>query len=310
MEYVVAALVTMSVALIVVAIGVVAPVRGQGVRRRLGEVRDAGPTKAHDPVQERRNRRRQVEEMLQKVGGAVAGEDGEKDESVRADLARAGFRGPHSVAYYYAVRILLALALGIGAASVASVAGTTPGGLLLLATVATLVGWIAPRYWLIRRVRARQKELKMALADTLDLLVVCVEAGLGLNQAFSRVSEEMHPVSPAMSEEFNLVNLEIRAGTPREDALRRLGERTGVDDIRSLAAMLIQTDRFGTSIARALRVHSETLRTKRRQRAEEAAAKTTIKLVFPLVLFIFPAMFVVILGPAIMHFLDIMQNVT
>jgi tight adherence protein C len=151
------------------------------------------------------------------------------------------------------------------------------------------------------RARRRQKELQRTLPDALDLLIVCVEAGLGLNQALQRVAEEIRHVSALTSDELSLVNYEIRAGVPREEALRNLGERTGVADIRSLIAMLIQTDRFGTSIAQALRVHSDTVRTKRRQRAEEAAAKTTIKLVFPLALCIFPALFVVILGPAMVQ---------
>ena len=147
--------------------------------------------------------------------------------------------------------------------------------------------------------QARQKAIVKALPDALDMMVVCVEAGLALNQALLRVSEEIVHISPLMGEQLALVNLEIRAGTAREEALRNLGDRTGVSDVRSLVTMLIQTDRFGTSIATALRVHADTLRTKRRQRAEEASAKTTIKLIFPLVFFIFPAMFVVILGPAL-----------
>jgi tight adherence protein C len=131
-----------------------------------------------------------------------------------------------------------------------------------------------------------------------------VEAGLGLNQAMVRVSEEIERLSPVLSEQLALVNLEIRAGTAREEAFRNMGERTGLEDVKSLMAMLVQTDRFGTSIAQALRVQADTLRTKRRQRAEEAAAKTTIKLVFPLVLFIFPAMFVVILGSALIQIFE------
>ncbi|MDX1389016.1 MAG: type II secretion system F family protein, partial [Acidobacteriota bacterium] len=154
------------------------------------------------------------------------------------------------------------------------------------------------------RVKSRQTSLSRALPDTLDLLVVCVEAGLGLNQALVRVSDEVDRISPEMSDELTVVNLEIRAGTPRDEALRRLGERTGVDDIRSLTSMLLQTDRFGTSIADALRVHSDTLRTKRMQKAEEAAAKTTVKMLFPLIFFIFPAIFVVLVGPAVFLFRD------
>jgi tight adherence protein C len=140
-------------------------------------------------------------------------------------------------------------------------------------------------------------------------MVICVEAGLGLNQALIRVSEEMESLSGPMSEELQITNLEIRAGTPREQALRNMGDRSNVTDLRQLVAMLIQTDRFGTSIAQALRVQADNLRTARRQRAEEAAAKTTIKMIFPLVLFIFPAMFVVILGPAVFHIVDLFTKV-
>jgi tight adherence protein C len=169
-------------------------------------------------------------------------------------------------------------------------------------------GWIAPGFFVGRRAKSRQREIQRALPDALDLLVVCVEAGLGLNQALMRVSQEIRHVSALIGDELGLVNLEIRAGVPRPDALRNLGSRTGVAELRSLAAMLIQTDRFGTSIAQAMRVHADTLRTKRRQRAEEAAAKTTVKLVFPLVLFIFPAMFVVLLGPAVIQISRVLGN--
>jgi tight adherence protein C len=186
--------------------------------------------------------------------------------------------------------------------------GVSPAAVILGASIGATFGWLVPQYYVKRRIRKRQLELQRALPDTLDLLVVCVEAGLGLNQALVRVSSEIEHVSETMSEELMLTNLEIRAGTPRDESLRNLGERTGLGDLKSLTAMLVQTDRFGTSIATALRVHSDTMRVKRRQRAEEAAAKTTIKLVFPLVLFIFPAMFVVILGPAVLHILEQMKG--
>jgi tight adherence protein C len=163
----------------------------------------------------------------------------------------------------------------------------------------TALGWVAPTFYVRARLKARQKQVQLALPDMLDMMVVCVEAGLGLNQAIVRVADEIDHVSPVMSEQLAIVNLEMRAGTPREEALKNFAERTGLVDIRSLVSMLIQTDRFGTSVADALRVHADTMRTKRRQRAEEAAAKTTIKLVFPLVLFVFPAMFVVVLGPSV-----------
>ncbi len=148
--------------------------------------------------------------------------------------------------------------------------GASASHALLAAAAGAAAGWIIPSFTLDSKIKARQKEIQRALPDGLDMLVVCVEAGLGLNQAIVRVSEEVNHLSRVLSEELALVNPEIRAGTPREDAL---GERTGVDDLRSLTAMLIQTDRFGTSIAQALRVHADTLRTRRCQRAEEAAAR-------------------------------------
>jgi tight adherence protein C len=170
------------------------------------------------------------------------------------------------------------------------------------------IGWVVPPFVIRHRITRRQKNIVRALPDALDMMVVCVEAGLALNQALLRVSEEITNVSPLMGEHLAMVNLEIRAGTARDEALRNLGERTGVPDIKSLVTMLIQTDRFGTSIATALRVHADTLRSKRRQRAEEAAAKTTIKLIFPLVFFIFPAMFVVILGPALIQIVNTLRG--
>jgi tight adherence protein C len=218
---------------------------------------------------------------------------------VRRALVHAGYRHRNALAIYWGARLGLMAALSIGGLLVAPVFN---GG-IVVTTVAVLwcalLGWLTPAFYVGQRAKARQKDIRRALPDALDLLVVCVEAGLGLNQAMVRVAAEIKHVSGVTSEELALVNLEIRAGVPREDALRALGDRTGVADVRSLVAMLIQTDRFGTSIAQALRVHSDTVRTKRRQRAEEAAAKTTIKLVFPLVLFVFPALFVVILGPAV-----------
>jgi tight adherence protein C len=178
--------------------------------------------------------------------------------------------------------------------------------------ILALAGMILPKLVLKSMARGRQHRLKLSLPDALDLMVVCVEAGMGLNQAIVKVAEELEKTHPEMSEELKLVNLEIRAGRTRTEALKNLGERTGVDDVISLAAMLIQTDKFGTSVAKSLRVHSDCLRTERIQRAEEAAAKTTIKLIFPLLLCIFPALLVVILGPAFMNlariFSETIQN--
>ncbi len=169
--------------------------------------------------------------------------------------------------------------------------------------LAAIVGYLVPEAWLVWRVHARQHRLRRALPDCLDLLVICVEAGLGLDQALMKVAQEMRVTHRELSDELQLVNLEMRIGKSRIDALRELARRTGLDDIKSLVAMLIQTERFGTSVAKSLRVYSDDLRVKRRQRAEEASAKTTVKMVPPLVFFIFPALMVVILGPAVITLL-------
>ena len=170
---------------------------------------------------------------------------------------------------------------------------------IILFLVAGVAGFILPDIWLGRQVKARQQLLRLALPDALDLLVICMEAGLGLDQALLYVSQELRIAHPELCEEFDIVNAEMHVGKTRLEALRSLATRTGVDDLQALVATLIQTDRFGTSVAQSLRIHSDDLRTKRRQRAEEMAAKTTVKMVFPLVFFIFPALFVVILGPAV-----------
>jgi tight adherence protein C len=155
-----------------------------------------------------------------------------------------------------------------------------------------------------RKRQARTRALQRGLADAVDLLVVCIEAGLGLNQALMRVAEEIERVSPEIAYELDLVILEMRAGTPRDEALRNMAERTELDDVRSWVSMMVQTERYGTSIADSLRVHSDTMRVKRRQRSEEAAAKLTVKLLIPLVLFVLPAIFVVVLGPGVLIFTE------
>ena len=157
-------------------------------------------------------------------------------------------------------------------------------------------------------IKERHRRIRIGLADALDLTVICVEAGLSLDQALARVGEDLRYAHPDLSDEFYLVNLEMRAGKPRPEALRNLAERTGVDDIRALVGVLIQTDRFGTSVAQALRVHSDALRTERRQRAEEQAAKTTIKMIPALVVFVLPSMFFVTLGPAVIGLLHALSG--
>lgn len=213
----------------------------------------------------------------------------------RVWLIQAGLRESRHASYYLGSRLVLAF-LGLGGVIAFSGVSSMP----LLVCVPAL-GFFIPRFILKRMIKDRQQRIRIALPDALDLTVICVEAGLALDQALMRVGKDLHHAHPDLSDEFHLVNLEMRAGKPRSEALRNLVERTGVDDIRSLVGTLIQTDRFGTSVAQALRVHSDSLRTARRQRAEEQAAKTTIKMVPPLVLFILVPFLFVTVGPALIQ---------
>ncbi len=231
------------------------------------------------------------------------------DSDVSRLLLYAGYRSGSALRSFQFSRIICALICGSLALLLASQGVISAQRMPLAFAVLALLGFLMPKIHLRLRSRRRQHRLRLSLPDALDLLVVCVEAGMGLNQAIVRVSEELRETHPEIADEFRLVNLEIRAGKTRYDALRGMGERTGVHDIISLTSMIIQTDRFGTSVARSLRVHSDSLRTERRQRAEEAAAKTTIKLVFPLVFCIFPALFIIILGPAALHLYEIFGQI-
>jgi tight adherence protein C len=287
----------------VVAAAEFVPARDRNITRKLSELEEIASSRTLAQKRRRQTKREQLEVWLETLGERVA--EGREDVgAVRLKLLQAGYRSPRAVSIYYSLRVLSLVGGAVLIAVLAPALSLSGTRLLIWIGAAAAVGWMLPSGFLSRKVRLRQKELQKALPDTLDMLVVCVEAGLGLNQAIVRVSDEVEHISSAMSEELQIVNLEIRAGTPREDALRHLGERTGLKDIQGLVAMLIQTDRFGTSIAQALRVHSDDLRVKRRQRAEEQAAKTTIKLVIPLAIFVFPAMFVVILGPAVLSIME------
>jgi len=251
---------------------------------------------ASHPAAQRRFRDEQKEraqKMLADVGKLLPASPKNVSRTQRL-LIRAGYRKPEAVTIFRGAKTVFFVSL----VSLVYFSGYYKESMASLA-FAMMAGFLLPDIWLSRRIRRRQHRIRLALPDALDLLVVCVEAGLGLDQSLMRVSEELRIAHPELSEELQLVNLEIRVGKTRMDALRELSARTGVDDIQSLVAMLIQTERFGTSIARSLRVHSDNLRTKRRQRAEEQAAKTPVKMVPVLVFFIFPALFVVILGPAV-----------
>jgi tight adherence protein C len=220
-----------------------------------------------------------------------------KPGDVRTMLVRAGFRRSSAVPAYIGAKLLFAVLVPIALLSPGILLGRGSSGFVFLAAALALLGWFIPNIYVARRTSNRKTEIIHALPDALDLMVVCVEAGLGLNAAILRVGQETRLTSPELSSELRLVNQEILAGKPRAEALRNLAERTGVDDMKSLVAMLVQTDKLGTSIAASLRIQADSLRTKRRNRAEEAARKVAVKLVFPLVLFIFPELLVVLIGP-------------
>ncbi len=280
-----------TVALVVFAFGAAAvtPTSVLGARlRALGGQATQAPEKPVVKVKER------LEQALEPLSKAIPLSPSDVTRT-RVWLIQAGLRESRHVSYYFGSRLVLAV---LGLAGVIAFSGFD--SLALLVCVPAL-GFFVPRFFLKRMIKDRQQRIRIALPDALDLTVICVEAGLALDQALMRVGQDLHHAHPDLSDEFHLVNLEMRAGKPRAEALRNLVDRTGVDDIRALVATLIQTDRFGTSVAQALRVHSDSLRTARRQRAEEQAAKTTIKMVPPLVLFILVPFLFVTVGPALIQ---------
>lgn len=276
-----------------------APGGVSAIERRLAEVVGTREKAAEDPAYTKA-----VVKALKRIGSA-APQSGSEVGKLRQRLLAAGYRGSEALVVFFGIRVAFAVLCFL---LLATPVLMRPNFFLALAACG--LGYILPGMLLARLAKRRQHRIRLGLADVLDLLVVSVEAGLGLDQAIQRVSDELEFAHPDLSDELRMVNLELRAGTGRVDALRNLGERTQVDDIVSLVAMLIQTDKFGTSVAQSLRVHSETVRTKRRQRAEEAAAKTGVKMVFPLVFCIFPAIWVVTIGPAAIKFIQVLGPMT
>jgi tight adherence protein C len=223
---------------------------------------------------------------------------------LQKQLMQAGFRSPGAPLTYRAIQLFTLAGLPAVIAITCAVLARPLSSAALYILGAFVVGFFLPRYALARMIRSRQQLVRWGLADALDLMVISIEAGLGLNAAMVKVSTELRDAHPDICDEFEMANLEMRVGRDREEALRNLAERTGVDDLRSLVAMLIQTDKFGTSIARAIRAFSDSLRTKRRQRAEQAAQKAAVKLLFPLACFLFPTLFIALLGPAALQLMD------
>jgi len=215
-------------------------------------------------------------------------------------LIRAGYRNKSAVNVFYGSKVLVPLAL----CAIALITGAYKWNPFFVYIVALGLGFLVPDFWLGRQIKNRQRRIRRGLPDVLDMLVICIEAGLSMDQATARTSEELRKALPDLCDELGIVVLEQRAGRGRADSWKNLAERTDEEGVRNLVTMLIQSEQFGTSVAKTLRVHAETLRTKRVQAVEEQAAKTSVKLVFPLVLFIFPAIFVVTLGPAVILMME------
>jgi len=270
--------------------------RATAIERRLEELTVGGP----GPREEAGPRFGSLIGLLKRVGEKAPRSPKELG-ALRLRLVQAGYRRDEALTIFFGIRVTFALVLF---ALLSTSIVTRPNITFALGGLG--FGYLLPGMALARRAKARAHKIRLALADMLDLLVVSVEAGLGLDQAIQRVGSELAFAYPELSDELRLINLELRAGKARAEALRNLADRTGVDDLSSLVTMLIQTDKFGTSVAQSLRVYSETLRTKRRQRAEEAAAKTGVKMVFPLVFCIFPAIWVVTIGPAAIRFVTVL----
>ena len=273
-----------------------APADGAALERRLGEVTGTRPKAAESDG----GYGKAFIGTLKRIGNAAPKSPSEMGK-LQQKLVHAGYRSREALVIFFGIRLGIA-----GLCFFVMATGIFVRPNLFFALGACGLGYLLPSMVLGRVAKRRQHRIRLGLPDVLDLLVVSVEAGLGLDQAIQRVGEELAFAHPDLADELRLINLELRAGKGRVEALRNLADRTGVDDISSLVAMLVQTDKFGTSVAQSLRVHSDTVRTKRRQRAEEAAAKTGVKMVFPLVFCIFPAIWVVTIGPAAIKFIQVL----
>jgi tight adherence protein C len=219
---------------------------------------------------------------------------------VKQRLISAGYRKESAVKVFYGSKVLFPVLLCV----LAAVSGLASFGAFFVYAMSLGLGFLVPDFWLGRRIKKRQSKIRRGLPDVLDLLVICIEAGLSLDQGTARAAAELNKAQPELSDELTVVVLEQHAGRPRSESWKHFADRTGVDSVRNLVSMLVQSEQFGTSVAKTLRIHSDTLRTQRVQQVEEAAAKTTIKLIFPLVLFIFPALFLVVLGPAVILMIE------
>ncbi|HJR76857.1 MAG TPA: type II secretion system F family protein [Nitrospiraceae bacterium] len=244
--------------------------------------------------------KRQLYALLEWLGRLNQPGSTEEVRTTRRLLINAGYRGRKAPIYYVGAKLLFAFIIVLLLAMIPAKALGFPSAskLTFFYVLAAACGYYAPVLWLRRAIDVRKDSLQRAIPDALDLMVVCVEAGLGLDQAIGRVGEEVKRSHPELGDELNLLAMELRTGVTRQEALRNLAHRTDLEEVRNLVAILVQTDRFGTSIGQALRVHADSMRTTRRLKAEELAAKLPVKLLLPLIFFIFPSIFIVVIGPA------------
>jgi tight adherence protein C len=238
--------------------------------------------------------------VLTSIGSKIPSSDTEV-ANLKLDLTRAGYRSDKALPVFYAIRIFSTLMMMVLGLVMQAKMPPNPTMTVALVVFGCAAGWVLPKSFLAKKVLARQETLRLSLPDALDLLVVSVEAGLGLDQAIQHVARELQVSHPQLSEELSLVMLEMRAGKRRQEALRNFGERTGEGEIKKLVAILVQNDRFGTSMGESLRTHSDFMRTRRKQDAEERAGKVGVKLVFPIFFFILPSMLIVAAGPGILQ---------
>src|SRR5678815_78606 len=273
--------------------------------KRLGEKGTTATAQAPSPISLEDNQHAsELAERLASPLNRLLPPSAAEAQKLQKQLMQAGFRSPGAPIMYRALQLFALAGFPAVVALACAVLARPLNTAVIYILFAFVIGFFFPRYVLKRMIRSRQQQVRWGLADALDLMVISIEAGLGLNAAMVKVSTELKDVHPDICDEFEMANLEMRVGRDREEALRNLAERTGVDDLRSLVAMLIQTDKFGTSIAKAIRAFSDSLRTKRRQRAEQAAQKAAVKLLLPLACFLFPTLFIAILGPAALQLMD------
>ena len=281
------------------------PVADEAIQRRLESIgvqaQSRGPIRLHDDEETT---------MWERVANFFFGDKEMPDRfsGISRRLHQAGYRGHRAIRIFWGLRLFLCMALGFGSMLLAWISQSSMKDFLMLGGFGALVGYMLPFITIYRKARTRVREMRETLPDALDLIVVCVEAGMGVDAALNRVGREQNEQGLALGEELLLATQEMQAGSVRKEALTRLAERVGVDEFQGLVTFLTQTEEMGGSIARSLRVYAETMRDKRSQAAEEAARKTVIKLIFPLVFFILPAIFIILLGPPGLGIMEMLSD--